>query len=113
MRNTNYSYDTSLPAYHSNANEKQRQRDYILSLVTEDGITGKELEYNLKKVYGMTIPQSTIFGRIKELKDDRKVMYASDKKFYSGKLRKKIVPYKEFTQAQINFADNGNGLTQF
>ena len=107
--NTNYSYETSLPAYHSNANDKQRQQDIIQSLVTEKGTCLKEIEIKLWQLYKIRIPQSTISGRINDLIKENKVMYSDKAEFagYKGK-RKRIVPYKEseYKQSEINFADN-------
>ncbi len=102
---TNYSYETSLPAYHSNANEKKRQQDIIQGLVTEQGTCLKEIEHKLKQLYKIEIPQSTISGRINDLMKEKKVMYF-EKCFYDGCTRKRIVPYKEYKQSEINFADN-------
>lgn len=105
MRTTNYSYDTSLPAYHSNANDKKRQQDIIQGLVTEKGTCLKEIEIKLWQLHKIRIPQSTISGRINDLMKEKKVMYF-DKVKYAGCKRKRIIPYRENTihQSEINFA---------
>ena len=107
MRTTNYSYETSLPAYHSNANDKKRQQDIIQSLVTEKGTCLKEIEIRLWQLHKIRIPQSTISGRINDLIQQKKVMYM-DKIDFAGCKRKRIIPYREniIYQSEINFADN-------
>lgn len=88
MSNTNYSYETSLPAFHENAEGKEVQKDMIYSLIIQ---SEKTCLKTLEKLTGL--PQSTIAGRINDLVKEEKVMY-KDKGFIEGRLRKLIVPTK-------------------
>lgn len=85
-KKTNYSYKTSLPPYRENPEGKQLKKQEILAEITRLGGTAclKQLENALK------IPQSTIAGRVNDLKDDGKIVYDGTIEF-EGRLRKKIV----------------------
>lgn len=84
---SNYSFETSLPAYKSNPGIKLTQAESILELV-------KELKETclLELSDRLDIPQSTVSGRIKDLRDAGKVKYApkEDSISYKGYVRKKI-----------------------
>lgn len=83
---TNYSHATSLPAYHSNAEQKQFQKDMIYSLVLQKRKTC------LKELANITgIEQSTVSGRINDLVTDKKVTYAGSAMLL-GRMRKVITP---------------------
>lgn len=101
MQNSNYSYETSLPAYYDNSSLKKRQQDVILKLVEDCGTCLKEIEKKLKAVYNINIPQSTVSGRISDLIKEKKVMYLG-KIFFEGYTRKKIIPYKELIQGTLS-----------
>lgn len=92
MKQTNYSFETSLPAYKINPVNKQSQANKILGYVKQlKSTTLKELE----DLTGM--PQSTIAGRVNDLIEDKKVHYNGKKK-YKGMLRKIIEPVPEITR---------------
>lgn len=91
MKETNYSFETSLPAYKANSLNKQSQANKIFGYVKQlKSTTLKELE----DLTGM--PQSTIAGRVNDLIEDKKVHYNGKKK-YKGMLRKIIESIPEIT----------------
>lgn len=92
--NKTYSHTTSLPAYLENQTGKQQQKEKILSLITEEGTCLKQLE----ELTGL--PQSTVSGRVNDLKEERKAMYHGFIT-YGGRLRKKIVTYRELKQGEL------------
>lgn len=89
-----YSHTTSLPAYLENQTGKQQQKERIMNIIPTDGTCLKELE----ELTGL--PQSTIAGRINDLKDEKKVMYWGFTT-YAGRMRKRIVLYKELKQGEL------------
>lgn len=81
---SNYSYETSLPAYHSNVSEKKLQSETVLSLVKK-GVN------NLLELSQLTgLPQSTISARCNELIKDERIKYEGFI-YYEDRKRKKIV----------------------
>jgi predicted HTH transcriptional regulator len=83
---TNYSYQTSLPAYHENTSGKIAQAQKINAIVNEKKSTClKEIEDILN------IPQSTVSARISDLRNEGKVKYDGVIVF-KGRKRKSIVP---------------------
>ena len=84
----NYSYNTSLPAYHDNAINKRRQAEEILRFINK----GANNLLQLSELTGL--PQSTIVGRVNDLKGDSKVEYTGFT-IYKDRKRKKIVPAKK------------------
>lgn len=84
----NYSYDTSLPAYHDNPAEKRRQQDEMLRFIRK----GANNLLQLSVLMG--IPQSTASGRMSDLIKDGKAEY-SGKVVYNGTQRKRIVIVKQ------------------
>lgn len=96
----NYSYDTSLPAYHSNKEEKQRHKERIYNEIVCGADCIKKIFERINK--GLT-PQSRMYqteasisGRISDLKKEGRVYHADKENhlFYKGKLRKKILVVK-------------------
>lgn len=86
MNDTNYSYVSSLPAYHSNAEQKQFQKDMIYSLVLQKRKTC------LKELANLTgLEQSTVSGRVNDLVSANKVTY-SGTAMLLGRMRKVITP---------------------
>lgn len=86
MKNTNYSYQTSLPPYREDAEGKQLKKQQILAEITRLGGVAclKQLETALH------IPQSTCAGRVNDLIQEGKVIYDGLIEFF-GRKRKKIV----------------------
>jgi len=93
---TNYSRTTSLPSYQENQTGKEIQKEILLGIVTSKSQTTlKELEEI------MTLPQSTISGRVNDLIREKKVMY-SGTTMYKKRTRKVIVLYvAESTQTKL------------
>lgn len=87
-RKTNYSYETSLPAYKSNTEGKVTQAEKILATV-------KQLKQTCLKQLSdvLGIDQSTVSGRIGDLIEEGRVKYADKENYitYGGRLRKKIL----------------------
>jgi len=82
---TNYSLETSLPAYHANTQGKQAQAMMILQLCyTLPVITIK----HLAQLTGL--PDSTVSGRVNDLIEEGKLRYSDDKVKYLGYTRKRI-----------------------
>lgn len=67
----NYSYSTSLPAYHESAINKRRQAEEIFRFITR----GANNLLQLSEVTGL--PQSTVAGRVNDLKGEGKVTYTA------------------------------------
>jgi|ERR1035437_2840026 hypothetical protein len=82
---TNYSYLTSLPAYHENIiYSKQRQCDIVLGIIKK----GANNLLQISQVSG--IPQAIVSARMSDLIEDKKTMYEGCV-VYNNRLRKKIV----------------------
>lgn len=82
--NSNYSFDTSLPAYKGNQLGKDRQKDQLLKIFNELG--GRA---TLKQVADkIGLPQSTVSGRINDLIGDKELMDTGEKVSYAGMIRK-------------------------
>jgi predicted transcriptional regulator len=81
---SNYSFDTSLPAYQGNQEDKQIQKKKLLAIFNQCG--GRA---TLKEVADlMGLPQSTVSGRINDLIADKELMDTGEKKSYQGYTRK-------------------------
>lgn len=91
----NYSYETSAPAYHSEQGAKLIAMKLIEKLMEDNGgaRTLKQLEEDLRamKIY---LPQSTISGRMSDLRDLGIVEYNDACLVYKGRKRKifEIIP---------------------
>lgn len=83
---TNYSIETSLPAYRDNQESKQLKKQQILEEIKKSplGVCLKQLEQALH------IPQSTCAGRVNDLIADNEVTYDGVMEF-EGRLRKRII----------------------
>jgi uncharacterized membrane protein len=81
MSQTNYSYNTSLPAFQEPGKEIQAQR--ILSLIH----LGADCLLKLHEQTGL--PQATCSGRVNDLIKEVKVMYQGEV-IYKGRRRKRI-----------------------
>lgn len=82
--NSNYSFDTSLPAYKENqATAKRTQCDKILALIRK----GADNLLQLAELSGL--PQSTVAARMNDLVEEKKAKYNS-KVVYKNRLRKQI-----------------------
>lgn len=92
---TNYSYQTSLPAYRDNGSEKLIQADLVLAYI------GLGKNCLLQIADQMRLPQSTVAGRVNDLIEEGKVKYEGFV-IYKDRKRKKIVLNKVFeTNGQI------------
>lgn len=80
---SNYSYLTSLPAYHEAPDVKKRQAEMIFSFI----VNGANNLLQISELVGL--PQSTVAGRITDLKNAGKVEYEGFV-FYKDRKRKKI-----------------------
>jgi hypothetical protein len=83
--NPNYSHQTSLPAYKSNVSGKEIQKKVILKAMQSLG--GKATLLQLAEI--TDIHQSTVSGRMSDLRKDRKVMDTGEKLKY-GKYTRKL-----------------------
>lgn len=93
---TNYSFETSLPAFKENQTQKRVQRENILRFIKK----GADNLLQLSQITG--IPQSTVSARMKELRKDQKADYLGYV-VYENRKRKKIVAVvkKELTQPEL------------
>lgn len=89
MGKTNYSRETSLPAYREDQPGKQAQKDRILQEMNRLGGAAclKQIEQF------MHLPQSTCSGRMNDLINDKKIMHDGFVE-YDGRLRKRFVIIK-------------------
>lgn len=92
MKNTNYSYKTSLPAYNDNAEGKNFQKNKILEEMKRLG--GSACLKQIEKA--MHLPQSTCSGRMNDLIDDGKVIHNGYIEF-EKRLRKRFVLVQQKT----------------
>ena len=83
---TNYSYETSAPAYYENQAGKQTQADNIYNAIRTFG--GFSCLKQLESFTGL--PQSTVAGRCNDLIRAEKIKY-SGIVFYENRKRKRIV----------------------
>lgn len=83
-----YSYETSLPGYNSNPEDKLTQAERILNEVVR---LKETCLLQLHEIMG--IPQSTVSGRVNDLCKAGKIRYSSKEDYimYKGMLRKKII----------------------
>lgn len=90
-RKTNYSYKTSLPAYLENKEGKAAQEKiiaYVISRHKGGKASLKEIQDYMRNVVRLPLPQSTISGRVNDLKDKGRVAFYGEMKIYKGRLRK-------------------------
>lgn len=83
-RKTDYSYETSLPAYKDNVEEKGSQLEMIICMVNNGDNTLLELSHD------SGLPQSTVAGRVNDAIKLGRLKYDGMVE-YSGRKRKKIV----------------------
>lgn len=91
VRKTNYSYKTSLPAYLENKEGKAAQEkiiSYVISRHKGGKATLKEIQDYMRNIVRLPLPQSTISGRVNDLKDKGKVDFYGEMKIYKGRIRK-------------------------
>jgi hypothetical protein len=95
---TNYSFPTSLPAYHEGPDIKRRQQDELLAFIVKGAAD------NLLHLARLTgLPQSTVSGRINDLIEESKVKYLGYT-VYADRKRKKIIainPVRTGQQQQL------------
>lgn len=108
MNETNYSFETSHPAYTENPVGKQVQQERIFAIVKSrdpNGITLKELE----ELTGL--PQSTVAGRVNDCIEAKQIMYSGTVQ-YKDRKRKKIVLYvePEKTQSELDFLNSSESM---
>lgn len=97
--NTNYSYETSMPAYKDNPNLKKTQAEELLSLIRKGA-------NNLLQIAELSgLPESTVAGRVNDLIKEHRVKY-NGKVVFRNRVRKKIEvvlkPVIEKNKNQIN-----------
>jgi aryl-alcohol dehydrogenase-like predicted oxidoreductase len=93
----NYSFETSLPAYQERPTEKRRQCDNILQFIKR----GVDNLLQLSEVTGL--PQSTVSGRVNDLKTEGKIDYPGYV-VYKDRKRKRIIAIKpeiKITQKEL------------
>lgn len=83
---TNYSFATSLPAYHENQSGKQKQAETLYNAIKSFG--GHSCLKQLSNATGL--PQSTISGRCNDLIEDGLAEYSGIIEF-EGRKRKRII----------------------
>lgn len=90
MAKNNYSWKTSLPAYIENSEGKDMQEKLILHVMKQNGnkITLLEVRDFLKSQFKIMLPQSTISGRMNDLRNKGLVDYYGDMRSYKDRLRK-------------------------
>lgn len=81
--NNSYSYATSLPAYQDNQQDKEIAKKKIIATIIEFG--GKACLKQIADKIGL--PQSTVSGRISDLREDRKVKDSGTKVKLDGRSR--------------------------
>lgn len=90
-KKTNYSWRTSLPAYYENKFGKDLQCKVIRFIISRhrgQKATLKEIQDYLRDRIKVRLPQSTISGRVNDLKDQGKIGFFGELKEYKGRLRK-------------------------
>jgi hypothetical protein len=88
---SNYSWKTSLPAYIENQVGKDYQNALVLLVIGKHRgkkATLKEVQDYLRNEFHIRLPQSTISGRMGDLRDTGKVVDYGETKMYKGRLRK-------------------------
>ncbi len=88
---SNYSYKTSLPAYLDNTKGKDNQERlvlYVMRRFKSNRSTLKEIQDYLRKHLKVYLPQSTISGRMGDLRDKGRVVDTGTTKFYKDYQRK-------------------------
>lgn len=88
---TKYSWKTSLPAYLENKPGKDMQEKLVLFVMRKlrgKKATLKEVQDYLRTHFSIRLPQSTISGRMNDLKDKNKVGFFGETKVYRDRLRK-------------------------
>ena len=81
---SNYSHQTSHPAYQDNQQEKELQRGQILAAMKTLG--GSACLKQLEQLLGL--PQSTISGRMSDLRRERKVFDSGNMIVFENRQRK-------------------------
>jgi len=87
---TKYSWKTSLPAYLENAEGKDMQEKLVLYVMRRlrGKTTLKEVQDYMRTRLSIRLPQSTISGRMNDLKDKDKVAFFGDTRIYKDRIRK-------------------------
>jgi hypothetical protein len=87
---TKYSWQTSLPAYLENAEGKDMQEKLVLYVMRRlrGKTTLKEIQDHMRIKLGIRLPQSTISGRMNDLKDKDKVGFFGETRIYKDRIRK-------------------------
>lgn len=77
MRSKNYSHETSKPALIKNPEEKLYQRQMILQVLQSIGGSASilQIQQMLAKDFKQELPQSTVSGRVGQLRDAGKIAY--------------------------------------
>jgi hypothetical protein len=87
---TKYSWQTSLPAYLENAEGKDMQEKLVLYVMRRlrGKTTLKEIQDYMRIKLRIMLPQSTISGRMNDLKDKDKVGFFGETRIYKDRIRK-------------------------
>lgn len=87
---TSYSWRTSLPAYLENLEGKDMQEKLVLHVMKKKRgkSTLKEVQDYLRTIFRITLPQSTISGRMNDLRDKGYVGFYGETKVYRDRIRK-------------------------
>lgn len=83
-KQTNYSFETSLPAYLEDPKGKKKMQMKVVNMVRQGMQTIREI------ADALDMPDSSVSGRISDAMKDYQVKY-DGKIVYAGRLRKKIV----------------------
>lgn len=89
-KKTNYSWKTSLPAYFENAAGKDMQARLVLFVMKKHKgrCTLKEVQDYLRYNFKIILPQSTVSGRMNDLRDDGLVAFYGETRMYRNRIRK-------------------------
>jgi hypothetical protein len=100
---SNYSFQTSLPAFTDNQVNKRRQCDEILAFI----VKGANNLLQLSQLTGL--PQSTVSGRCNDLIEEGKIKYEGFT-VYNDRKRKRIVVIKKVAakQSELFFVSKSN-----
>jgi len=91
---SNYSYDTSLPAYKEAPELKKRQADELMAFIAK----GANCLLQLSELSGL--PQSTVSGRVNDLVTEGRVEYLGYT-IYGDRKRKRISQIIRMEQTNV------------
>jgi len=80
----NYSHETSKPAYEDNEDGKRKQENEILAIM--ESLGGRACLLQLAEI--VNLPQSTVSGRMSDLREHDKAFDTGETIVYAGRKRK-------------------------